>query len=84
MGWTETACKSNRQGAYKCMATQNCVFYGSKIISKKIPSRLLFRLNPAKKINIKTFKKLMFVLIAGSIIGPAMAGPTGPFATALN
>ena len=25
----------------------------------------------------------MFVLIAGSIIGPAMAGPTGPFATAL-
>ena len=26
----------------------------------------------------------MFVLIAGSIIGPAMAGPTGPFATALH
>ena len=25
----------------------------------------------------------MFFLIAGSIIGPAMAGPTGPFATAL-
>ena len=26
----------------------------------------------------------MFFLIAGSIIGPAMAGPTGPFATALH
>ena len=29
------------------------------------------------------FFKLLFVLITGSIIGPAMAGPTGPFATAL-
>ena len=36
------------------------------------------------KINIKKLKKLMVFLIAGSIIGPAMAGPTGPFAKALD
>ena len=65
------------------MATQNCVFSGSKRIYKTIPSHLLFRPNPAKIKKNKKLKTLMFFLIAGSIIGPAMAGPIGPFATAL-
>ncbi len=39
---------------------------------------------PAKKYNKKCKKiKKNEIKFAGSIIGPAMAGPTGPFATAL-
>ena len=67
--------KSNRQNAH----FGDCVISVSKIISKKIPARLLFR---PKKDN-KKFKKIKNKF-AGSIIGPAMAGPTGPFATALD
>ena len=66
--------KSNRQSAH----FGDCVISVSKIISKKIPARLLFW---PKKSN-KKFKKIKNKF-AGSIIGPAMAGPTGPFATAL-
>ena len=65
--------KSNRQSAH----FGDCVVSVSKIISKKIPARLLFR---QKKKKIPKRKKK----VDGSIIGPAMAGPTGPFATALT
>ena len=66
--------KSNRQSAH----FGDCVISVSKIISKKIRARLLLR---PKKYD-KKCKKIKNK-IAGSIIGPAMAGPTGPFATAL-
>ena len=66
------------------MATQNCVFSGSKRISKKNTVSFIIPTKPSQKINIQKLKKLMFFLIVGSIIGPAMAGPTGPFATALQ
>ena len=49
----------------------------SKIISKKS----LLDYYSGQKIIIKNLRKLK--KIAGSIIGPAIAGPTGPFATAL-
>ena len=42
----------------------------------------------AEKIKLKKLNKKFIFLnlkqITGSIIGPAMAGPTGPFATALD
>ncbi len=66
--------KSNRQSAH----FGDCVVSVSKIISKKNPGSIII---PAKKYNKKFKKKKK--KIAGSIIGPAMAGPTGPFATAL-
>ena len=40
-------------------------------------------IGPAGKKKIKIKKKIKKLKIKGSIIGPAMAGPTGPFATAL-
>ena len=46
---------------------------------EKIPGSIII---PPKKCN-KKFKKINKIKFAGSIIGPAMAGPTGPFATAL-
>ena len=65
------------------MANQNCVFSGSKRISKKNTVSFIIPTIPSKKINTKFLKKVDVFLIAGSIIDPAMAGPTGPFATAL-
>ena len=73
--------KSNRQSAH----FGDCVVSVSKIISKKIPARLLFRpKNIIKNLRkLKKIKKIKKIKFAGSIIGPAMAGPAGPFATAL-
>ena len=62
--------KTNRQSAH----FGDCEVSVSKIRSKKIPHR-------PKKYNTKFKRKKK--KFAGSIIGPAMAGPTGPFATAL-
>ena len=76
VGFGGNGLKTNRQSA----RFGDCVVSVSKIISKKIPVRLLFR---PKKCN-KKFKKIKKKKFAGSIIGPAMAGPTGPFATALQ
>ena len=64
--------KTNRQSAH----FGDCEVSVSKIISKKIPHR-------PKNIIQNLRKKIKNKKFAGSIIGPAMAGPTGPFATAL-
>ena len=71
MGWTETALKSNHQNAH-CYG--HCVVSVSKRISKQITDSIILAKSGQKKSKTK---------ITGSIIGPAMAGPTGPFATAL-
>ena len=52
-----------------------CIFLKRE---KKLPRVLVL----AKKI-IKFYFFIFYFKITGSIIGPAMAGPTGPFATAL-
>ena len=72
----ENGLKSNRQSAH----FGDCVVCFKNNIEKNPGSIII----PAKKYN-KTFKKIKKIKkIAGSIIGPAMAGPTGPFATALQ
>ena len=67
--------KSNRQSA----RFGDCVVSVSKMILKKNPGSIII---PAKKYN-KKCKIINKNNICRPIIGPAMAGPTGPFATAL-
>ena len=67
--------KSNRQSA-QCYG--HCVFSVSKEYRTKLPARLLSRPNPGKKI-LKFFLKKSIKNYRLD-----MAGPTGPFATALE
>ena len=56
MGWIETAYKSNRQGAYKLMATVSFALEKEhrKSLSFIIPTK------PRQKINTKQLKKVNF------------------------